>query len=167
MRNHGSLSLIILLLCSSCFAGQQEAFPHGLWASLKSNMSLVLSAQRDLIPLQHRADAQSSRWILPASWCKGGVRRRGLSLPTPCKLGQGPRCSAPLIYISFPCPSLAPLQFEQHFLISSLFIMYSYVFFNKTRRLRVALLPHLMFGRTLGRTGWPQDWTAGQGHFRA
>ena len=49
---------MILLLSYSCFAGKHKTFPHGLWASLKSDMSLVLSAQRDLIPLQHRADAQ-------------------------------------------------------------------------------------------------------------
>lgn len=37
---------MILLLSYSCFEGQQEAFPHQQWASVESNMRLVLPARR-------------------------------------------------------------------------------------------------------------------------
>lgn len=60
MFNHDSLSLIILQLSFSCFAGLHEAFPHGLWTSLKHDLRLVLSAQRELTPLQQKAEAQAA-----------------------------------------------------------------------------------------------------------
>jgi len=81
MYNHGCLSLIILLLSYSCFAGQQEAFPHGLWTSLKGNTSSVLSARGDVIPLQHRADAQQQPLDLTSFMVQRGPLNGGPQPP--------------------------------------------------------------------------------------